>query len=141
DGNYSVEVTHNTEDCEIISSELFVDVTILNLNIKEWNLTCENDRVYFDLTWFNDSPMNRIVIQVSSDNRNWMNLQELKINPEQKNWRSDFPRSGEAYIRVMSEDMYGNLFFSPVKFLDCPLDGITIFPSPAKQSIIISSLN
>src|SRR5690606_18905913 len=48
--------------------------------------------------------------------------------------------SGEAYIRVMSEDMYGNLFFSPVQFLECPLDGITIFPSPAKQSILISSL-
>ncbi len=141
DGNYSVEVTHNIEACVITSVELFVDVTILNLNIREWNLTCENDRVYLDLTWFTDDQMDRVVVQVSSDNSNWINVQELKANPEQENWKTDFPRSENAYVRVMSEDMFGNLSFSPVKFLDCPLDGITIFPSPAKQSIFITSLN
>jgi glucose/arabinose dehydrogenase len=141
DGDYSVEVSHNIEDCVITSEELFVDVTILDLNIKDWNVKCENSTVYSDLSWYADDKLEQIIVQVSSDNRHWINVQELQTQPEQQNWNIEFPGSGDAYIRVMSKDVSGELSYSSVKFLNCPLDGISIFPSPAKQAFTISSLN
>jgi glucose/arabinose dehydrogenase len=141
DGDYSVEVSHNIEDCILTSTELFVDVTILDLNIKDWNVKCENNNIYFDLSWFEDDQLERVVVQVSSDNKTWINVQDLETKPGQQNWSLEFPRSNESYIRIMSEEASGELSFSSVKFLNCPLEGISIFPSPAKQSFTISSLN
>lgn len=141
DGNYSVRVTHNIENCVIMSDELFVDVTILRLNIIDWDLFCDPSSVGFNLSWTRDNSLERIVFQVSSDQRTWIDIQELKANPELDYWKAEFPRTGETYVRIMTENVFGELSFSPVRFLDCPLDVITIFPSPAKESFTISSLN
>ncbi len=141
DGDYYVQVTHNTEDCEIASAELFVDVTILDLNILDWQLNCESRGVISNLSWAKDAQLDRMVIQISSDQKTWLDIQELKANPELEYWKLEFPRSGESYVRILSENIYGEVSFSPVKYLNCPLDGISIFPSPAKQSFTISSLN